>query len=50
MADPNGKRDHPLVLVADDDTSVRIHSRASLEDAGFAVADAADGKTALYSL
>ena len=49
MADPNRRRDQPLVLVVDDDPTVRILTRASLEDAGFAVADAADGKTALYS-
>lgn len=49
MADPNGNREHPLVLVVDDAASVRILERASLENAGFAVEEAENGTTALSS-
>lgn len=41
------KRQHHLVLVVDDDISTRILMRASLEKAGFMVAEAGDGLTAI---
>ncbi len=37
----------PLVLIADDDAGLRILCGAALEDAGFQVAEAADGREAL---
>lgn len=41
------KRQQQLVLVVDDDISTRILMRASLEKAGFMVAEAGDGLTAI---
>jgi signal transduction histidine kinase/DNA-binding response OmpR family regulator len=43
----DSERELPLVLVADDDISVRILARASLEQAGFTVEEAENGETAL---
>lgn len=40
-------RDHPLVLVIDDDITTRILVRASLEQAGFEVEEAEDGEPGL---
>lgn len=40
-------RERPVVLAADDDYSTRLLIRASLEEAGFAVEEAEDGRSAL---
>ncbi|MGC2061854.1 MAG: EAL domain-containing protein [Thermodesulfovibrionales bacterium] len=49
MSAPDREREQPLVLVVDDDTSVRILERAALEHAGFAIEEADNGITALGS-
>jgi len=41
------ERKNPVVLVADDDATVRLLARESLEDEGFEVGEAADGVEAL---
>ncbi len=42
-----GARSHPLVLIVDDDVTMRLLARASLEKAGFAVAEAKEGLAGL---
>jgi PAS domain S-box-containing protein len=37
------KRDSPLVLIVDDDATIRMLARTSLEQSGFSVEEAADG-------
>jgi CheY-like chemotaxis protein len=44
---PRDVRDHGLVLIADDEASVRAVARAILERAGFSVVTAVDGREAL---
>jgi len=44
---PGGRRNGPLVLVVDDDPSLRELIRVTLEAAGYAVAEAADATEAL---
>ncbi len=47
MDDNDAKIKRPLVLVADDDTTIRILARESLEQAGFAVEEAENGAEVL---
>ena len=41
------KRDSPLVLIVDDDATIRMLARTSLEQSGFSVEEAADGDQGL---
>jgi len=47
MSQYNSERERPLVLAVDDDMSIRLLERASLEQAGFAVEEADNGTMAL---
>jgi len=47
MVNSNLERECPLVLIVDDDATVRLLARESLEQAGFAVAEAENGLQAL---
>jgi signal transduction histidine kinase/DNA-binding response OmpR family regulator len=47
MSPHDSEIEHPLVLVVDDDISVRLLARASLEQAGFSVEEAENGEIAL---
>jgi diguanylate cyclase (GGDEF)-like protein/PAS domain S-box-containing protein len=43
----NAQKEHPLVLIVDDDPALRLTVRASLGQAGFAVEEAEDGVDAI---
>jgi PAS domain S-box-containing protein len=43
MADRDAQRDRPLVFIVDDDATMRLLMRESLEQTGFAVEEAKDG-------
>jgi signal transduction histidine kinase len=47
MTEKEMQRDYPLVLVVDDDDTIRLLMRESLEHVGFAVEEAEDGVQAL---
>jgi len=49
MAPPSGD-DRPLVLLVDDSATLRLSVRGILEQAGYAVAEAADGVAGLEAL
>lgn len=49
MTHPNA-RDHPAVLVVEDDALLRIDIALAMTDAGFAVIEASDGEEALEVL
>lgn len=50
MSHTDAQRNHPMVLVVDDDPTLRFLAHASLEDAGFAVQKAENGSQALAAL
>jgi CheY-like chemotaxis protein len=43
----DAQRNHPVVLVVDDDLTLRFLARTSLEEAGLAVEEAENGSQAL---
>ena len=47
MTKANLERDAPLVLIVDDDRSMRIMAKQALKQGGFRVAEANNGLTAL---
>jgi diguanylate cyclase (GGDEF)-like protein len=49
MTDSARKKERPVVLIVDDDQMMRVLERNSLEQAGFAVEEAADGETGLIA-
>ena len=47
MVDPNNQGERPQVLVVDDDVTIRMIARQSMEHSGFTVVEAENGLQAL---